>query len=122
MAILDHRPTRKGHSLIIPKIHVDQFIDLNDELAAHIVKIGNRLARKIMSEIKPQSKRIGFVVHGYIPHAHYHVIPQHEETDIISGLSAKIENDAVVFDDSLIPLATEEEQSETLSSLILSKK
>lgn len=46
MAILDQRPTRQGHTLTILKTHVDCFMNLESELATHIVLTRNKLAQK----------------------------------------------------------------------------
>lgn len=117
IAILDHRPIHPGHCMVIPKLHVDYFTNLSDELACHIVTIGNRLGRRILQIMKPKLMRIGFVVHGYIPHVHYHVIPQHDEEDITSGTYAYVKDGCVAFDATLIPIADDAEQRHTAGLL-----
>ena len=78
------RPARPGELMIIPKEHVDHFCDIPDDLAAHILLVAQRLSRSIRRTLSP--RRVGLVVHGFgVPHAHLIVVPQHEETDIISG-------------------------------------
>lgn len=110
IAILDHRPIHPGHCLVIPKQHFSQFIDLPDDLAGHIAAIGNRLGRKIMSVVSPKPMRVGFVVHGYVPHVHYHVIPQYHDDDITSRVYARVEDGHIVFDEQNVPLAPQEDQ------------
>ncbi len=83
IAFMDISPVNIGQCLVIPKEHIDHFTDINDNLAAHIMVIGQKIGRKIMKVLKPE--RIGFVVHGYgVFHAHLVVVPQHNENDITS--------------------------------------
>ncbi|HAU29746.1 MAG TPA: HIT family protein [Rhodospirillaceae bacterium] len=120
VAILDHRPVHPGHCMVIPKQHFSQFTDLPDELAGHIAAVGNRLGRKIMSVVSPKPMRVGFVVHGYVPHVHYHVIPQHHDDDITSHVYARIEEGRIVFDEQNVPLASPKDQVRMAKLLALS--
>jgi hypothetical protein len=61
LAFLDIRPIQPGHTMIIPKTHIDHFMDLPDGLAQHIVTVGQRLSRQIRDVLKPE--RVGVV--GY---------------------------------------------------------
>ena len=83
LAFLNHQPVRPGATLVIPKEHIPYFVDLPDDLAAHIVATGNKIARRIDAALKPA--RVGFMVVGFeVDHAHYHVVPMHETGDITS--------------------------------------
>ena len=119
IAILDHRPVRPGHCMVLPKQHFDYFTNLSDELASHIVRVGNKLGRRIMETIEPKPMRIGFVVHGQIPHVHYHVIPQHNEDDITSGAYAHVCHGLVAFNAENVPIADNEKQKEIVVLLKL---
>ncbi len=118
IAILDHRPVRQGATMVMPKEHYEHFIDLPDDLAAHIVKIGNKIGRKIQTALKP--KRIGFAVAGFgVPHVHYHIVPMHHEHDVTSDVYARCENGQLVFDIENIPLADTKTQAKTLELIRL---
>ncbi|MCB9963890.1 MAG: HIT domain-containing protein [Rhodospirillales bacterium] len=119
IAILDHRPVRPGHALILPRQHIEYFCDLPDDLAAHIVLTGNRLARKMMETLDPKPLCAGHVVHGFIPHVHYHVIPQYDWNDIASAQYARAENGKVIFEAEMIPVANDEEQHRLAQKLRL---
>ncbi len=121
IAILDHRPVREGAAMVIPKEHCEHFINLSNDLAAHIVKIGNKIGRKMQIVFKP--KRIGFAVAGFgVPHVHYHVIPMHHEHDVTSGAYVRCENGQLVFDMENTPLANNETQRKNLKLLQLTGK
>ena len=84
MAFLDIAPIRPAHTLIIPKLHVDAFENLADELAAEIITFGQRLARHMKTVYAVE--RVAFLFTGSdVPHAHAHVVPMHETTDITSA-------------------------------------
>ncbi len=74
LAFLDIDPLREGHTLVIPKVEVDQLFDLEDELLAGILPFAKDVARKIKTVVP--CERIGLTVIGLeVPHAHIHLIP-----------------------------------------------
>lgn len=73
IAFLPLHPIAKGHVLVVPKLEIDEFIDLPDEdyqaLMQTVKKVGKRM-REVL-----KSKRIGLQVVGLdVPHVHIHVI------------------------------------------------
>lgn len=108
LAFMNIRPVNTGEFMVIPKEHIDHFLDIPNDLAAHILLTAQRLARKVQENFKP--KRMGYVVHGFgVPHAHLNVPPLEHPDDIVSYKFARIENDEVVFDAKQIPLVPREE-------------
>ena len=81
-AFLDINPLVKGHTLVIPKKEVDYIYDLDDaELAAMHV-----FAKHVASAIKKviPCKKVGEAVIGLeVPHAHIHLIPIQNESDML---------------------------------------
>lgn len=111
IAFLDRKQVRPGHTMVIPKQHIDHFIDLPDAIAAHIAVIGNRIGRRMQEMLKP--KRVGMVISGFgVAHAHYHVIPMHDENDITSQQYVINENGVIQFTHNhLVPKTMEENRS-----------
>ncbi|HUD07330.1 MAG TPA: HIT family protein [Candidatus Saccharimonadales bacterium] len=108
LAFLDIRPINPGQCLVVPKIHVDHFTDLPDELAAHIMITAKKIGHKLKEILKPT--RVGYNVHGFgVPHAHLSVIPLQTETDITSAKAAYIKDGEVAFDEDRIKLADKSE-------------
>lgn len=108
MALMTPRPTRPGEFLIIPKEHIDEFCDIPEELACHIIRHAQRLSRNMRKHFKP--KRVGIVVHGFgVPHAHLIIVPQHHTTDITSGRFARITEGKIEFTDKHIAMVPREE-------------
>ena len=84
VAFLDIAPVRPGHTLIITRRHIETFEQLPPELAAKILALAQRLAKR-MKEVYGV-ERVGFVFTGTdVPHAHAHVVPMHEKTDFTSA-------------------------------------
>lgn len=82
-AILVLKPIRPGHALILPREHYAYFDDMPDDLAARVMAFGQRLAR--VQKARFGVERAGFLyTGGDIAHAHAHVVPLHEKTDITS--------------------------------------
>ena len=81
-AFLDINPLVKGHTLVVPKQEVDYIFDLSDEdLAAMHV-----FAKKIACAIEKAfpCKKVGQAVIGLeVPHAHIHLIPIQNESDML---------------------------------------
>lgn len=83
VAFLDNGPIRPGHTQIIPRVHVDYFESLDSETALHVVQAGQRIARA-MKQLYA-APRIAFLfTGGDVAHAHAHVVPMLEKTDITS--------------------------------------
>lgn len=74
LAFLDINPVREGHSLVIPKVEIDKFFDLPNEVLAGIMPFAKQVADRIAKVIP--CNRIGVSVVGLeVPHAHVHLIP-----------------------------------------------
>jgi histidine triad (HIT) family protein len=84
MAFLDIGPIRPGHTQIIPKTHVATFELLPGPLAAQILDLGQQLARR-MKEVFGVERVAFLFTGGDVAHAHAHVIPLHDKTDITSS-------------------------------------
>jgi histidine triad (HIT) family protein len=96
LAFMDIRPVRRGTLLVVPKQHIDHFIDLPDDLASAVLMTGQRLARSLRCVLRP--KRVGMVVHGFgVAHAHVIVIPLEHPWDITAAQFAEIADGRVIF-------------------------
>jgi histidine triad (HIT) family protein len=74
VAFLDVRPLSPGHTLVVPITEVDQWTDLEPELAAHLVGISHAVGVAQRGVFAPE--RIGLVIAGFeVPHVHVHVFP-----------------------------------------------
>lgn len=81
LAILDVRPIREGHSLVVPKAEIPDIFDLPESLLAGLLPFARPVARAIRQVT--QATRIGIAVVGLeIPHTHVHLVPIDELYDL----------------------------------------
>lgn len=81
LAFLDANPINPGHTLVIPKNHVDEFQDMSEDLYSHVMDVVQIVARKIKEVLTPP--RVGLWVEGFeVPHAHIHTFPLNAPSDI----------------------------------------
>ena len=70
-----------GHTLIIPKVEVDEFVDLPEPYYLAIFQA----AKPVAAAIKKASgcKRVGTMFVGFeVPHCHYHLVPLWSQEDM----------------------------------------
>ena len=81
VAFLDINPVAKGHVLVVPKKEIDYIFDLDDTTLANMMVFAKRVAKAM--KIVIECKRIGVAVMGLaVPHAHIHLIPISEDSDM----------------------------------------
>ncbi len=88
VAFLTIAPIRPGHTLVVPKAEIDDWLDLPPELAAHLFQVAQKVARGIR-EAFPCTK-VGVMIAGLeVPHVHIHLTP----IDEIGDMSFARQND-----------------------------
>ena len=81
VAFLTIAPIAHGHTLVVPIEEVDHWVDLEPDLAAHLMEVSRRVGQAQMRAFSP--RRIGLIVAGLeVPHCHLHVIPIDSEADL----------------------------------------
>jgi histidine triad (HIT) family protein len=82
-AFMDANPINPGHVLVIPRSHLPDIQELDDQVFSHLMLVGKKIARALNSIYSP--KKVGFAVAGFdIPHAHLHIVPLHDYHDLTS--------------------------------------
>ena len=83
LAFLDISPVAKGHTLVIPKKEVDYLFDLDDQLYTGLQLFAKKVAKGLKQAVP--CKKVGVLVLGLeVPHAHIHLIPMQDETDVLN--------------------------------------
>ena len=83
LAFLDISPTAKGHTLVIPKKEVDYLFDLDDQLYTELQIFAKKVAKGLKKAVP--CKKVAVLVLGLeVPHAHIHLIPMQNETDVLN--------------------------------------
>ncbi len=80
-AFLDIFPLVKGHTLVVPKIEIDKFFDLRDDLLGEMLLFAKPIAESLERHFP--CNRVGISVVGLeVPHAHMHLIPINTADDM----------------------------------------
>lgn len=80
LVILDVNPKVDGHSLVIPKEHVTDFMEINDELLTHVYKVARDVSKTLMTKLDATALTLG-VNYGdsqVVKHFHLHLLPNYE--------------------------------------------
>lgn len=74
VAFLSINPMHPGHTLVVPRVEVDHWIDLEPSLAEHLFGVAQLIGRA--QDAALGARRIGVVIAGdEVPHTHLHVVP-----------------------------------------------
>ena len=74
VAFLSINPLRPGHTLVVPRDEIDHWIDLPQDLLAHLTEVSRSIGRALQGAFNPV--RIGLMLAGLeVPHVHFHVVP-----------------------------------------------
>lgn len=80
-AFLDINPLVEGHTLVIPKLEVDKFLDMPDSYLSEVLLFAKPIAYAIEKVFS--CNRCGLSVVGLeVPHAHLHLVPLNTMDDI----------------------------------------
>ncbi len=81
-ALWDIKPLTKGHALIIPKHHVEQFFELTPALTTAMHSLLHQMKERIQKEHNPDGYNIwincGKAAGQIVMHAHMHLIPRYK--------------------------------------------
>lgn len=81
LAFLDHRPLFIGHSLLVPKIHLETLTDLPHELVGPIFDNVQLLARAVETGMEAEGSFVALNnrISQSVPHLHIHVVPRRKK-------------------------------------------
>jgi len=80
-SFLDINPLAEGHTLVIPKLEIDNFFDLPVDYMAEIFLFARPIAKAIEKSFN--CNRCGISVIGLeVPHAHIHLVPINKADDL----------------------------------------
>lgn len=83
LAFLTIAPINPGHTLVIPKKHIEYFFDLENKDLADLMVACKPIAQAIKKAFNPATGKVGVMVAGSgVPHIHVHLIPMNNEHDL----------------------------------------
>lgn len=87
LAFLDLSQTTNGHTLVIPKTHYKNILEVDDDILAHMLKITKKLANTIVTNLDAKGVNIltnaNEIAGQTVMHFHIHIIPRYDQTDKI---------------------------------------
>lgn len=84
VAFLSIAPLRPGHTLIVPRVEVDDWLDLEPAVWARVNDAARLVGAALRTAFKPA--RVATMIVGLeVPHAHLHLVPIRTELDIDLG-------------------------------------
>ena len=80
IVIMDVNPKVDGHSLIIPKEHVVDFMEVNNELLTHMYDVAREMTNKLMSKLDAKAMTLCFNYgeSQMVKHIHLHLLPDYD--------------------------------------------
>lgn len=94
LAFLSNKPIKKGHTLIIPKKHLPDLFEMEDDHLSKLMIASKPLARALKKSLKPKTGKIGIMVAGLeVPHTHIHLISMDSEGDLDFSKAKDVTNE-----------------------------
>jgi histidine triad (HIT) family protein len=76
VAFLSINPVNPGHTLVVPRVEIDEWTDLDPALGAHLMTVAQVVGKAVKRAFSPL--RVGLLIAGLeVPHTHLHVMPIH---------------------------------------------
>ncbi len=74
VAFLTIAPLAPGHVLVVPRLEVDHWLDLEPALAQHLMDVSQRIGRALQRAFQPV--KVGLMIAGLeVSHVHLHLVP-----------------------------------------------
>lgn len=87
LAILDISQTTMGHTLVIPKKHYENMLEMPENEYGELMMLVHRLANKIVDNLSASGVNILINTNASagqtVMHTHVHIIPRYDENDTI---------------------------------------
>ena len=81
VAFLDHRPLFHGHTLLVPRVHVETLGELPVSLVGPFFKTAQLLSRVVETAMEAEGTFVAMNnrVSQSVPHLHVHVVPRRKK-------------------------------------------
>lgn len=81
VAFMSINPITDGHLLVVPVEEYDHWIDMPEDLNAHLFGVARTLSRNIQKAF--DCERVGLIIAGFeVNHCHIHLIPTWSMADL----------------------------------------
>jgi len=98
VVFLSINPITPGHCLVVPRVEVDHWLDLDPAVWSRCSEVALAVGRAIQHAFDPP--RVGQAIAGFeVPHTHIHVLQMHDLSDL-NFSKADSDPDATEMDDA----------------------
>jgi len=81
VGFLSIHPLQPGHTLVVPRTEVDHWLDLDGDMAAHLMTVAQGIGKAVQRAFNPV--KVGLMIAGLeVPHVHLHVVPIRSPRDL----------------------------------------
>jgi histidine triad (HIT) family protein len=88
LAFLDIRPISDGHTLVIPKQHVDSLGQCDGAILAEIMRVIGPLSKAVVGATGAEGYNLlcnnGRAAGQLVDHVHFHIIPRRSGDDVLA--------------------------------------
>ena len=93
VAFMSINPLRTGHTLVVPRLEVDHWIDCPIELRVHLFDVSQTIALAMDKVF--DAARVGLMIAGLeVPHLHIHLVPMDGVHDLdFANAAASVDRD-----------------------------
>lgn len=103
LAFFPKTPATRGHTLVIPRLHVQNFLLVNDELGGRLMAMVVRVANALQTTLHVEGMNLissaGSVAEQTVPHLHLHVVPRWQGDEMDSLWPPKKKTEEAVRED-----------------------
>ena len=109
IAFLDAFAVAKGHTLVVPKVKVENIYDLSPESGAKLMAVISKVARALRATYEPEGLNVlqnnGAFASQSVFHIHFHLIPRYKDEH--DGFGLKWEDLKELSDDDKAKIAND---------------
>jgi histidine triad (HIT) family protein len=81
VAFMTINPIARGHLLVVPRVEIDQWTDLPNDISQHCFAVAKRIGEAQKQVL--HCDRVALIIAGFeVPHCHLHVIPAMSIADV----------------------------------------
>lgn len=88
IAFLDLSQTTKGHTLVIPKEHFKNILEVDPTTLSHVMEVVQKVANQLVTKLNAKGINIlsnaGEIAGQTVMHFHVHIIPRYDNDDTIT--------------------------------------
>ncbi len=98
LAFLDENPAREGHTVVIPKPHLEELLGTGDEAARAVFRTVDAVSAALRETLEPDGFSAFYTsgpLVGSVDHAHVHLVPRDADDGVSLALDRnEIDDDA----------------------------